>query len=146
MLIRDYPSVNTVKVGRLYLKPGGVFETVTHCCRMVLYEADDPIFPLGRAGSATLVRYANVNYVITTRHQFNIRSGNLPRLDILDTIRISSGIGRLSNIPLQNCVYETSNPDQEYHDILIFKAADRWGTQSLDNPYFFPIAPFLSRG
>ena len=142
MLIRDYPSVNAIKVGRLYLKPGDVYSTITHCCRMVLHEADDRGLPLGRAGSSTLVRYAGDNYVVSTRHQLGIRSGNEPPKDILDTIRISSGAGRLTNIPLKHCIYEISNPDQEYHDLLVFGVADTWKNQCADNPFFFPLAPF----
>jgi len=73
MFIRDYPGINAVKVGRLFLKPGDVYETITQSCRMVFHEASDRSLPLGRAGSATLVRHASVSYVVTTRHQLDIR-------------------------------------------------------------------------
>lgn len=142
MLIRDLPGINAVKVGWIYLKPCDVYDTITHCCRMVLHEADDRTLPLWRAGSATLVRYAGASYVIATRHQLRIQRANEPPMEILDTIRISSGVGRLTNIPLNRCIYETSNPDQEYHDILVFQVANTRESQGSDSPYFFPLAPF----
>jgi hypothetical protein len=142
MLIRDYPRINAIKVGRLYLKPSNVYNTITRCCRMVLYEADDRTLPLGRSGSATLIRHADINYVIATRHELGIRPGmELPK-HTLETVRISSGVDRLTNIPLQRCIYETSNSDEEYHDILVFEAATSWNNQDIDTPYFFPLAPF----
>ena len=142
MFIRGYPGINAVKVGRLFLKPGDVYETITQSCRMVFHEASDRSLPLGRAGSATLVRYAGVNYVITTRHQLDIPRGASVPIDILDTIRIGSGKGRLSNIPLKRCIFELSNVEEEYHDILLFEAADTWKTQHSDQPFFYPLAPF----
>lgn len=51
MFIRDYPGTNAVKVGRLFLNPGDVYETITQSCRMVFHEASDRSLPLGRAGS-----------------------------------------------------------------------------------------------
>ena len=142
MLIRDYPLANAVKVGRLFLKPGAVYETITHCCRMVLHESDDRTLPLGRAGSATLIRHAGINYVVATRHQLGIRPDKAPPKNILDTVRISSGAGILANIPLKRCIFETSNPDQEYHDVLAFEVAETWKDQWTDSPFFFPLAPF----
>ncbi|MBM2713501.1 hypothetical protein JQK88_20215 [Mesorhizobium caraganae] len=142
MFIRDYPGINTVKVGRLFLKPGDVYETITQSCRMVFHEASDRSLPLGRAGSATLVRYAGVNYVVATRHQLGIARGASVPTNILDTIRIGSGKGLLSNIPLKACIFELSNVDEEYHDVLLFKAADTWKTQHSDQPFFYPLAPF----
>ena len=139
MLIRDLPRLHAVKVGWIYLKPCDVYDTITRCCRMVLHEADDRTLPLGRGGSATLIKYAGINYVIATRHQLSIRPASEPTMDILDTIRISSGSGRLTNIPLKRCIYETSNPDQKYHDILVFEAANTWENQGSDSPYFFPL-------
>lgn len=142
MFIQDYPAINAVKVGRLFLKPGDVYETITKVCRMVFHEASDRSLPLGRAGSATLVRYGGVNYIVATRHQFGIARGASVPSDILDTIRITSGSGWLSNIPLKACIFELSNIDEEYHDILLFKVADSWKTQQSDQPFFYPLAPF----
>lgn len=142
MLISDYPYYNTVKVGSLYLKPESVNETITHCCRMVLRESGDLTLPLWRSGSATLVRYAGINYVIMTRHQLLIQKGMEPPEDIVTTIRVSSGLDQLKNIPIQKCLYETSNPEEEYHDILIFEVASTWKNQEIDAPYFFPLGPF----
>ena len=142
MLISDLPRLDAVKVGSLYLKPKDVQETITRCCRMVLLEADDPTLPIGRTGSAMLIRFRNSNYIVTTRHELSIQRSEMPSKEILDTIRISSGSDILQNIPIHRCIYEISNSDQEYHDILIFEPVKSWETQNADRPYFFPIAPF----
>lgn len=145
--IHELPHLNTIKVGLLHLKPNAVNETITHCCRMVVRESDDPTLPLWRSGSATLVRYAGARYVIVSRHELGLGKGEIPSREILETIRISCGSGQLSNIPLKSCIFETSNLEEEFHDILIFEAADEWDTQTADAPYFFPLAAFstLSR-
>jgi len=61
---------------------------------------------------------------------------------MLDTIRISTGNGILGNIPVKRFIYETSNSDQEFHDILVFEAADEWKEKNFDLPYFFSLTPF----
>ena len=118
MWIAGLPAANAVKVGGLILKPSSVADWLTGCCRLVLHEADDPALPLGRSGSATLVRYGGTDFVVTTRHQPGLKPGVVPPKAVLETIRISSGNAQLSNIPIGKCVYEEANPDQEYHDIL----------------------------
>lgn len=145
MLITEYPGANAIKFGQLYLKPSSLEETITHCCRMVLHEDDDRTLPLGRAGSATLVRYAGINYVIATRHEFSIAPGASPSRKILETIRIASGSDRLTNIPLKTCIFETSNPDQEYHDIIVFEAADNWENKNSDTPTSSPFLDFRNK-
>ena len=142
MLIRDIPATNAIKVGRLFLKPASVNETITRCCRMVFHEAEDPTLPLGRSGTATLIQHERTNYVITTRHEIGIPPGVVPHRNILDTVRISSGIGRLTTIPLQLCIFETSNADEEFHDILIFQTPNEWSAQEADAPYFFQLEPY----
>src|SRR5262245_37849697 len=138
--IRDYPSLNVVKVGQLYLKPSSIYPTITQCCRMVLHEAEDRTLPLWRSGSATLIKHGGRNYVVMTRHQLGIPRGSVLPKDVLETIRVSSGIGgKLENIPLRRCVYETANFDQEYHDLLVFEAAPEWDNKTADTPYFFPL-------
>ncbi|MER8629782.1 hypothetical protein NKH55_08435 [Mesorhizobium opportunistum] len=144
VLIRDFPNINAVKVGRFHLKPGSVYETITRSCRMLLREAEGRTLPLWRSGSATLVKHGSINYVIATRHQLGIRAGEVPSEDILHTIRVSSGIGLLSNIVLQRVRFEISNPDEEYHDLLIFEVADLWKTKEADSPYFFPLKRFTN--
>jgi hypothetical protein len=144
MLIRDLPSANAIKIGSFFVKPSAVAETLTRSCRIVFHEANDsPSLPLGTAGSATLIRYCNINYVVTTRHQLGIaRGGQLP-IDIVETVRIASGTETLANIPLRHCIFETSNPEEEYHDILIFQAAETWDNFNRDQPDFYHLAPFF---
>jgi hypothetical protein len=77
-----------------------------------------------------------------TRHQLDIPRAAVPDTTVLDTIRISSGSGVLKNIPVKSCIFETSHPDEEYHDILVFEVADSWETQISDAPYFFPLEKF----
>lgn len=145
MLIRDLPALNAIKIGRLYHKSRDIEETITMSCRMVLFEASDKSVPLGRGGSATLLRHRGTDYIVATRHQLGIKAGAPLPISILDTIRISTGEGVLSNIPVKRVVFETDNPDEEFHDVLIFEAADEWKHQHRDRPYFFELAPFSKR-
>ncbi|MDM7980196.1 MAG: hypothetical protein QUV71_07610 [Rhizobium sp.] len=142
MLIADLPFVNSLKVGNFFLKSSSAEEYITHCSRMVLRESEDRSLPMWRCGSATLLRFANINYVVMTRHQLNIRRGEIPGKEVLETVRIAAGTDRLSNILLQDCVFETGNSDEEFHDLLIFRTADNWKTKTADSPYFFPLASF----
>jgi hypothetical protein len=109
---------------------------------MMLHEADDRTLPLWRSGSATLVRHREIDYVITTRHKLGIERGATPSRGSLDTIRISSGGHQLSNIPVGKCIYEEANPEEEFHDILVFETAPDWNNKFADSPYFFPLTPF----
>jgi hypothetical protein len=142
MHIADLPKINSIKVGRFYLKSADVEQYITRCCRMVLRESRDRSFPMWRCGSATLIRFAGANYVIMTRHQLAIRAGETPDKEVLETVRIATGSERLTNILLQNCVFETNNHEEEYHDLLIFRTADDWKTKGADSPYFYPIDGF----
>ncbi|PDS34412.1 hypothetical protein CO665_30730 [Rhizobium anhuiense] len=142
MHITDLPKINSLKVGRLYLKSAAVEDYITRCCRMVLRESQDRTLPMWRCGSATLVRFANANYVVMTRHQLGVRAGETPDKETLETVRIATGADRLTNILLQNCVFETGNHEEEYHDLLIFEAADDWKTKGVDSAYFYPVGGF----
>jgi hypothetical protein len=142
MRIADLPSVNSIKVGSLFLKPSAIEDYITRCSRMVLRESQDTSLPMWRCGSATLLRFAGINYVVMTRHQLEIRRGETPDKEALETVRIAAGADRLSNILLQHCVFETGNLDEEYHDLLIFQTAENWKTRTADAPYFFPLTGF----
>lgn len=109
---------------------------------MVFLEASSKALPLARRGSSTLVGFADRRFVVLTRHQFDLPPGSDLPADILETIRIGTGDGRLANIPLQRCIFEENNPDEEYHDILIFEAAESWESAAIDRPFFHPLAPF----
>ncbi len=145
MLISELPSTNAVKFGNLYYKPKDFNKTISKTCRMVLLEADNPELPLGRSGSSTLIRYCGKRYVVLTRHQLNIQGGEIPDTQLLDTIRIVSGHENLVSIPLNNCIFETSNSDQEYHDLLFFEVNEQWANQHLDAPYFVPVSSFSKK-
>jgi len=140
--IKAYCENNVVKVGNLYLRPSSVADTISRCCRMIILENDDPSQPLWRTGSATLIRYAGKRYAVATRHELGIDRGCEVSKDIVDMVRISTGTGVLANIPLKACVYETDNPEEEYHDIIIFSLVDDWDDVVADSPYFFELRPF----
>lgn len=146
MLITDLPINNSIKIGRLWHKPRDIEEFITLSCRLMLFEASDKGLPLGRGGSATLIRFRGKDYVIATRHQLGIKPGEPMPIDRVETIRVASGSeGILSNIPLQRVVFEHSNPDEEFHDLLIFETADEWEHRSRESPYFFELEPFSTR-
>ncbi|MBL4600373.1 MAG: hypothetical protein JKX93_15535 [Rhizobiaceae bacterium] len=142
-MIEDLPSTQAIEVGRLFLKPKSVNEIIMRVCRTLLLEAKDTSLQLGRAGSATLVRYKNKNFILITRHQLGLDSGQSPPRDILETLRItSSQKNYLGTIPIQECIFEISNSEEEFHDILVFEVATNWQNQSMDAPFFYPIEPF----
>ena len=138
-------KANAVKLGKIYLRPTSVVDTVSRCCRMIIRENDDPSHPLWRSGSATLIRYSGKRYAVATRHELGIARGCEVSKDIVDTVRISTGTGVLANIPLKACVYETDNPEEEYHDIIIFSLVDEWDSMAADSPYFSELSPFSHR-
>lgn len=142
MRIADLPTLNSIKVGRLYLKSASIENHITRCCRMVLRESQNRALPMWRCGSATLLSFNGKKFVVMTRHQLEMKPGETPDKEVLETVRIAAGHERLSNILLQNCVFEVSNHDEEFHDLLIFETADDWKTKMADSPYFFPLASF----
>ena len=138
----QYYKCNAVKIGKIYFKPSSVIDTISRCCRMIILENEKQSDPLWRSGSATLIRYAGKRYVVATRHELGITRGcDVPK-DIVDTVRISTGTDVLSNIPVKACIYETDNPDEEYHDIIIFSLVDEWDTMTADSPFFSELLPF----
>lgn len=145
MLLCDLPSMNAIKVGSLFYKPRDIESIIAKSCRMVLFESDDRSLPLGRGGSATLIRHRGIEYVTATRHQLGISAGKPLPTCLLDTIRVAStGEDALSNVPLKSVRFETSNPDEEFHDLLFFKVGDEWENQNRDRPTFFNLASFTN--
>jgi len=142
VLLNEYPGYNAIKVGRLFLKPADLYETLTLSCRMTFHEAADHSLPVGRSGSATLISFKGKKFVVTTRHQFELEPGAQLSDDILNTIRIGTGSETLSNIPVDSCIFETSNLDEEYHDIIVFCVSEGWKDAFADAPYFFPLSGF----
>lgn len=142
MLIRDLPGANGIKFGNLWLKSRNIEAIASRCCRMVLFEADNPELPLGRTGASTLVRFGGRRFVVMTRHELGLKRGAEPQIEILNTIRVAGGGEVLKNIPLTRCIFEDSNPDEEYHDILIFEVASGWNCPCQEDRYFFSIRGF----
>ena len=142
MLLGSLPEQNSVKFGNLFLKPGNVSEVASESCRLVLMEADDPTFPMGFAGSSTLIRFRDRKYIALTRHQLSIPPGEEPNPDTLDALRIVTADETVSNIPVQKCRFETSNSDEEFHDLLFFEVADGWDRHNFEAPFFVPVRDF----
>lgn len=146
MLIRDLPAMNAIKVGQLFLKPREIEALVAKSCRMLLFESDDKSLPLGCGGSTTLIRYKGEKLVAATRHQVHIVAGRSLPAGSLDAMRVvSASEDMLSNIPLRSVRFETSHPDEEFHDVLMFEAADEWSNQNRDRPHFFELALYSNR-
>ena len=142
MLLSELPHLNAIKVGNFFLKSSDVYDTVTRCCRSVFHEAEDRELPLGLAGTSTLISYREQKYIITTRHQLGVDSGEFVQKELLDTVRIASNSEKLSNIPTKACFFEKAHLDEEFHDILIFEVDSSSEKTHLDAPYFFPIQKF----
>jgi len=143
-LLSDLPGMNTVLVGGLYQKPSAVHALLARSVRAVVHEH---IFEgestLSIMGSCTLVSHRQQGFVITTRHQLNLRRGELPPDGHFDTLRFTTTEdGYLKNVPVDRCFYEESNADQEYHDLLFFGVERNWLRRSADRPYFLPLQPF----
>ncbi|WMT86577.1 hypothetical protein NO932_17010 [Pelagibacterium sp. 26DY04] len=111
---------------------------------MVLHEATDKNLPMGRGGSATLFKHQNKRYCALTRHQITTADGDPISQSNLETVRVhATRNDGLTNIPLQSCLYEIANPEEEFHDILIFEVFSKWNASS-DAPYFAELREFAS--
>lgn len=142
MLITDLPAINSIKVGRFFLKPTEYKEYLARTVRLTLHEADDKSCPLWRSGSATLLRYKNRKFIAAARHSLNIEPGEALDIEKLNTVRFCSIGDDLGNIPVKSCIFEKSNKDQEFHDLLVFEVGDDWSNRTQDEPYFFQVRPF----
>jgi hypothetical protein len=142
--IGDLPSQNAIKSGTIYLKPGAVEEHISRSVRMVVLEDNSNPEYVGRRGTCTLLRRDQNRFIVCTRHQLGIESGISPSSYILGTLRFTSlnNAEFLTNIPVVNCIFETGNSDQEYHDLLIFRVQESWGGISQEAPYFYPLEHF----
>lgn len=104
---------------------------------------DNPNY-LGRSGSCTLLKFGNKKLVVCTRHQLGIKPGHAPNYKELNALRFSSFSNKqnLSNIPVENCLFETGNSEQEFHDLLIFRVQENWQGLTQESQYFFPLDGF----
>lgn len=50
----------------------------------------------------------------------------------------------MQNILVDQCLYETGNPTEEYHDLVFFRVERTWLKHSADRPFFFPVEAFSS--
>jgi hypothetical protein len=144
ILISDLPEQNAVKCGSLYHKPKEIEALIARSTRLLALEAEGIPDFIGRSGSCTLIRHADAKFVVCTRHQLDIAAGQSPSADQLKSIRFTSfnNPNVLTNIPVTNCIFETGNSSQEFHDLLVFRVQDEWGELPQEAPYFFPMKRF----
>ncbi len=142
MFITDVPSLNAVKIGNLYFKANNQnIARVANSVRVLTTESLENPDYLGKAGSCTLISWKNDCFVVCTRHQLLTEKDTLPDQKILETARfVSVVVGKtLSNIPTDNCIFVSDNSEEEYSDILIFRAAKDHATVVQERPNFYPI-------
>lgn len=143
MLICDLPMLNGVKIGSLIFKPANAETVLARSVRLVAYgtkTADGTIgWPFGRTGSCTLVATDDTYYVVTTRHELDIPSGVNPDSVKLDNVMFCSPLGTLRNITVDRCYFETSNPDEEYHDLIFFRVSQQWSRLREERSSFFQL-------
>lgn len=139
--LKDLPRLNAVRIGALYFKSNAITDRLAQFVRLVVHEfvhEGDSAFSVG--GSCTLVSFRGSAFVVTTRHQLKVPIGNSVPLSNLETLRfatIESGV--LANILVDRCFFETSNPTEEFHDLLFFKVQSTWLSNSPDRADFFPL-------
>lgn len=144
MFLTDLPATNSVRFGFLYHKTAGLTEFLSKSVRLVAHETrfEEESF-LGMTGSCTLISYRGVAYVVTTRHQLAVAPGTTPTDDRLHSLRFATGEnGLMKNIPVNLVIHETSNPDQEYHDLLFFRVEPSWLEHSADRAFFMHLEEF----
>jgi hypothetical protein len=149
MFIRELPSINGIKIGRLFFKPSNAESVLARSVRLVALgtrASDRTIgWPFGRSGSCTLVAVGDSYYVVTTRHELDIPRGVAPEGVKLDNVMFCSPHGTLRNIAVDRCYFETSNPDEEYHDLLLFHVSHSWSRLSEEKVSFFRVQGDASR-
>lgn len=137
MYLSELTLKGSVKIGELCYPPKNIEGIASRSVRLLTFELGEYV---GFSGSCTLVKIGGKKYAITTRHQLSIPSGGKVGEYELNSVRISATHnGMLANILVDTCLYESSNPDQEYHDLLIFRVAED-SLQTTQEPFsFFPV-------
>lgn len=140
MLVRDLPAFNAVKAGRFFVKASGIDDVLSESVRMVSFEFEGI---LGRSGSCTLFRVGNRDFVATTRHELLIGRGRAPTDKELESVRfVTTQNGMVANIVVEQCIFERSSVDEEYHDVLVFVVAAQAEQPRNDRHAFFPCHGF----
>ncbi|MFZ5617304.1 MAG: hypothetical protein ACOZAA_08290 [Pseudomonadota bacterium] len=143
MFIRELPAANSVKVRQLFVKAGSIGEAAAVSVRMIALE-DEGI--IGRSGSCTLIKAGCKRFVVATRHSLQIPR-NLPiTSEMVRHVRFSTQKnGYIKNIVTDAVTFERVNPDEEFHDLLLFHVADD-SDQDVDDGYaFYPLTDFKDR-
>jgi hypothetical protein len=146
MFLKDLPSTNAIRIGSLYFKPSkGVESRLAKSVRLVITESTEYPDYKGKAGSCTLVSLGIECFVICTRHQLGIKKGGSPDKRILESTRFTSTVDgeKLSNIPTDVAIFEFDNDDEEYNDIIFFRASQDHLAQK-ERSSFYPLEKFDS--
>ena len=137
MYVADLPLHNSIKVGDIYLPPKNIEAFVSRSVRLLTFEVDQCV---SFFGSCTLFQWKGQKFAVATRHQLEIPRGFEFSEENLKYVRIAATEnGMLANVLVDACTFEKANPDQEFHDLVIFHvAADN--VQTTAQPFsYFPI-------
>jgi hypothetical protein len=116
--INELPLHNSVRVGELCYPAKNLEGVAAKSVRLLTLEYGEYV---GFRGSCTLVKFRGRKFAVATRHQIGIPSGFEFGDKEIESVRITAiRNGMLDNILVDQCIFEESNPDQEYHDLLVF--------------------------
>ncbi|MBO6763884.1 hypothetical protein [Maricaulis sp.] len=137
MWLKDLPGQTAVRFGSLFWTPKEIGRVLAQTVRPFILETTDPLPLVGRVGTTTLVSHQGSKYAVATRHQLSVNGGvNLTEEDV-DAVRIGAKEGgRLINLPVNKCVFETGNPDEAFHELVFFCVDEKFPQVSRDSYYF----------
>jgi len=139
MWLTDISRHNSIKVGKLFIKPRSAEEFLSRCVRPVVSEDSDPemLGFVGLSGSASLIKINCQKMICMTRHQLG---SDLKFDDALMGVRIVTGeSGRLDNIPFDRAILSVGNGDEEHEDIFVIMPDESDSSIPRDSPYYFNI-------
>ncbi len=145
-LIFNLPALGAVKIGNLHFKHNSDIErTIAQSVRPVNLEYVGLTEYIGIKGSCTLLRSGKECFVACSRHQLKIPRGVQFDFSVLEHVRFASFVDdqHLTNVPVDNLLYVTNNPDEEFHDVLLFHVSSNWRDLHQERRHFFPIKKFV---
>lgn len=137
MYITELPLHNSVRIGELCYPAKDLESIAARSVRLLTFEFDEYV---GFRGSCTLVKLRGRKFAVATRHQLGIPNGFEFSDKELGSVRITAlRNGKLENILIDQCIFESANPEQDYHDLIVFRVAED-SVQTGPEPFsFFPI-------
>ena len=141
-LLSELPALNAVKLGNLYFKPREIEAVTSRMVRPLAseYVGDEPI--VGIIGSSTLLRNSKGLFAACTRHQLALNSIRPFSEEHVAHVRVTShATGHLTNITTNGVQFVSNNSDEEFSDILLFRADNDAPNLSMERPYFAHLVP-----